>query len=133
MVSIPIKLTHRIAQFGQMTAQAVAGVSTHVALDKNYQYQSVYYPGQAPPSANPDPNQQPQLRQKGVGLLENGSLRGNVYASADAGVRLEYPVNRRFVAFVEPLYRHAIGGKGVGPQPARINTLSVQAGVMATL
>lgn len=133
MVSVPVKITRRIAQFGQMSAHAVAGVTTNIALDKSYQYGTTFYPGQGPPSTIPDPGQQPQLRKTGNGLLENGSFDGNVYATADAGVRLEHPVGRHFVAFVEPAYRHALGEKGVGPKPARINTFSVQAGVLATL
>ena len=133
IVSVPVKVTRRIAQFGPMSAHAVAGVTTHIALDKSYQYGSTFYPGQGPPSSAADPDQQPQLRKTGKGVLENGSIKGNVYASADAGIRLEYPVSRRLVAFVEPAYRHAIGNKGVGPKPAKINTFSLQAGVLATL
>lgn len=133
MVSVPVKITRRIAQIGPMSAHAVAGVTTHIALDKSFQYGSTFYPGQGPPNATADPNQQPQLRKTGKGVLENGSINGNVYASADAGVRLEYPVSRRLVAFVEPAYRHAIGQKGIGPKPSRINTFSLQAGVLTTL
>lgn len=133
MVSVPVKITRRIAQFGQMSALAVAGVTTNIAVDKSYHYGTNFYPGQGPPNSANDPDQQPQLRKTGKGVLENGSFAGNVYASADAGIRLEHPVGRRFVAFVEPAYRHAFGDKGVGPKPAKINTLSVQAGVMAAL
>lgn len=132
IVAVPVKLIRRIAQFGQTTAHATAGVTTHIAVDKSYQYGSVYYPGQAP-GGNLQPGQQPKLRQTGRGALESGSLRGNVYASADLGVRVEQPIGRHIVAFVEPSYRMALGKKGIGPNPAKINTLSVQAGVLATL
>lgn len=133
LVSIPVKVSRRVGQFGQLSAHAVGGVTTHIALDKSYHYASTFYPGQAPPDPNYSPGQHPQLQQKGRGLLEKGALNGNVYASADAGVRIEHPVGRRFVAFVEPTYRHALGKKGIGPSPAKINTFSVQAGVLATL
>jgi hypothetical protein len=133
MVSVPVKVTRRVARFGQMTAHATAGLTTNIALDKSYQYGSTFYPGQAPPSPNPVANQQPTLRKNGKGLLEKGSLNGNVYASADVGLRLEHPVGRHFAAFVEPTYRHALGKNGVGPQPTKINTFSVQAGVLTTL
>ncbi len=133
IVSLPVKATRQVGRFGQLTAHATGGVTTNFVVDKSYQYASTYYPGAAPPDPNFSPGQQPQLRQKGRGLLENGSLNGNVYVSADAGVRLEHPVGRHFVAFVEPVYRHTIGGKGIGPSPAKISTFSVQAGVLATL
>ncbi|HRI60208.1 MAG TPA: hypothetical protein PK228_10810 [Saprospiraceae bacterium] len=132
LVSVPVKITRRIAQFGQTTAHATAGVTTNIAVDKSYQYGSVYYPGQAP-SGSQTPGQQPKLKQNGQGVLENGSLRGNVYASADIGVRVEQPIGRHIAAFVEPAYRMALGKKGIGPNPAKINTFSVQAGVLATL
>jgi hypothetical protein len=132
IVAVPVKITRRIAQFGQTTAHATAGVTTNFAVNKNYEYGSVFYPGQAP-SGNLAPSQQPKLKQNGQGVLENGSLKGNVYASADIGVRIEQPIGRRIAAFVEPGYRMALGNKGIGPNPAKINTLSVQAGVLATL
>lgn len=132
IVSVPVKITRRIAQFGQTTAHATAGVTTNIAVDKSYQYGSVYYPGQAP-SGSQTPGQQPKLKQNGQGVFENGSLRGNVYASADIGVRVEQPIGRQIAAFIEPAYRMALGKKGIGPNPAKINTFSVQAGVLATL
>ena len=133
LISVPVKVTRRVAQFGQASAHAVAGATAHFALDKSYQYGSTYYPGQAPPDPHQSVGQQPQLRKVGRGLLENGSLQGNTYATADAGLRVEHPLGRRFVAFVEPAYHHAFGKRGIGPSPARINTFSVQAGVLATL
>lgn len=132
IVSVPVKITRRIAQFGQTTAHATAGVTTNIAVDKSYQYGSVYYPGQAP-SGSQSPGQQPKLKQNGQGVLENGSMRGNVYASADVGIRVEQPIGRHIAAFVEPAYRMALGKKGIGPNPAKINTFSLQAGVLATL
>ena len=133
IVSVPVKATRQVGRFGQLTAHAVGGVTTNFAVDKSYHYASTYYPGSAPPDPNFSPGQQPQLRRKGRGLLENGALNGNAYVSADAGLRLEHPVGRHFVAFVEPVYRHTIAGKGIGPSPAKINTFSIQAGVLATL
>lgn len=133
MVSVPVKVTRRIAQAGRLSAHATAGVTTNIALDKSYTYGSTYYPGQAPPDPNYAPGQAPKLRKQGRGVLEGASLDGNAYATLDAGLRLEHPLGRRFVAFVEPVYRHATGNKGIGPKPAKINTFSVQAGVLATL
>ncbi|MBV6440751.1 MAG: PorT family protein [Haliscomenobacteraceae bacterium CHB4] len=132
IVSVPLKVTRRVAQFGQTTLHATAGVTTNVALDKSYQYQSVFYPAPSA-SGNPDPAQQPKLRKNGKGVLESGSFGGNVYASADVGVRVEQPIGRHIAAFAEPSYRLAMGKKGIGPNPAKVNTFSLQAGVLATL
>ncbi|GAB4493268.1 MAG: hypothetical protein OHK0019_16890 [Saprospiraceae bacterium] len=132
LLSVPVKITRQIAQFGQASIHATAGVTTNIALDKSYQYAGVFYPA---PSSSGDPStdQKPKLRKNGQGALENGSLAGNVYASADLGLRIEHPIGRRLAAFVEPAYRQSLGGRGIGPNPARINTFSVQAGVLATL
>lgn len=132
LVSVPVKITRRIAQFGQASIHATAGVTTNIALDKSYQYAGVFYPAPSS-SGSPGTDQKPKLRKNGQGALENGSLNGNVYASADVGLRIEHPIGRRLAAFVEPAYRQSLGSRGIGPNPARINTFSVQAGVLATL
>lgn len=132
VVSVPVKVTRRVARFGQATAHATAGVTTNFAMEKNFQYGSDFYPGQAP-SSNQSPDSKPKLRKNGQGLLEKGSLGDNMYASADVGLRIEHPIGRRFAAFVEPAYRVALGSQGIGPSPAKINTFSVQAGVLTTL
>lgn len=133
VVSVPVKVTRRVAQFGQTTAHATAGVTTNFVVDKNYEYGSTFHPGQSPPNSSASGDQKPKLRKNGQGILENGSLSDNVYASADVGLRVEHPVGRRFAAFVEPAYRLGLGQQNIGPKPVKINTFSVQAGVLATL
>ena len=136
LVTVPVKVSRRIAQMGKTSAHAVLGVTANIATSKGYDYRTVYYPGQAP-SNHPtqDPNTNPLLRESGRGALESGgSLSGNVYASVDAGVRIERRLaNSRYVAFVEPSFRQSLNGKGIGPKREPINTFSVQAGVMAFL
>ncbi len=133
VVAVPLKVTRRVAQFGQTTAHATAGVTTNFAVNKSYQYSSTFHPGQSPPNSNAAADPKPKLRKNGQGILENGSLGGNVYASADVGLRIEHPVGRRFAAFVEPAYRLALGISGISPASAKINSFSVQAGVLTTL
>jgi hypothetical protein len=103
-------------------------------VQKSYQYRTVSYG--SGPSAQPVQGQQsePQLTRKGTGLLEeNGKLSGNFYATADAGIRIQRPVGKRFAAFVEPVYHQSLGQSGIGPKSNRINTFSVNAGVVASL
>ncbi len=135
MVTVPVKVSRRIGRLGAISAHAVAGISANIAVQKTYDYGTVYYaPNSLPPNFLPDPNQAPQLRQNGQGLLENGGLNTNFYASVDLGLRLEQPLAKgRYVAFLEPAYRQSLSGKGVGPKREPVNTLSVQAGVMAFL
>ena len=134
LFSIPVKATRKMAQMGRTTVHAVAGVTGNVSVQKSYQYKTVEYG--TGPSTQPVPGQnlQPQLSRKGTGLLEkNGALAGNFYATADAGVRIQRPVGKRLTAYVEPAYHQSIGKSGIGPKSNRINTLSLNAGVMASL
>lgn len=132
VISIPVKATRRMAKIGSTSAHAVAGITTHFAATKRYAYETVHFP---PPIPQPNPNPaDPDLASfpEGKGVLENGGLTQNVFASADLGLRLEQPIGKRYVAFVEPLFRQSLSG-GFGPNSARINTFSIQAGVMASL
>lgn len=132
VISIPVKATRKLAKIGSTTAHAVAGVSTHFAAAKRYEYETVHFP---PPIPLPNPNPvNPNLAAfpEGNGVLEKGGLTQNVYASADLGLRVEHPIGKRYMAFVEPLYRQSLTG-GFGPNSARISTFSIQAGVMASL
>lgn len=132
VISVPVKATRCIAKLGSTTAHAVAGVTTHFAASKRYEYETVHFP---PPIPQPNPNPVPPNMAafpEGNGVLENGGLTQNVYASADLGLRLEQPIGKRYIAFVEPLYRQSLTGS-LGPNSARINTFSIQAGVMASL
>lgn len=133
MVSVPVKATRRIVKAGRLTAHAVAGLTANIAVEKSYQNKTVFYPG-FQPQPGPDPVQQPAgIAQTGDGLLEGSSLNGNAYLSATAGLRLEHPVGKRYTVFVEGAYNPALTRQGIGPKPAQINTLALQAGVMAGL
>lgn len=132
--SFPIKAVRKFAQMGRTSIHGVAGVSGNVAVQKSYQYRTIAF-GNGP-STQPNPNQQlqPQLSRKGAGLLEeNGKLKGNFYATADAGIRVQQPVGKRFTAFVEPVYHQALGNSGIGPKTNRVNAFSLNAGVIASL
>lgn len=133
--SVPVKATHRFAQMGRTSVHAVAGVTANVSVQKSYHYKTVSYG--TGPSSQPNqgqPTLQPQLTRKGTGLLEeNGKLSENFYATADAGIRIQHPVGKRFAAFVEPVYHQSLGNSGIGPKSNKINSFSVNAGVVASL
>lgn len=133
--TIPLKVTKRLARFGTTSAYAVAGLSAAVATEKRIGYKTVYYQPSTPgPGTNTglNPLEYPIPVTNNQGLFEGGTLRSNAYATADLGLRLEQPLGKRYVAFVEPSYRHSLGG-GFGPKQERVNTVSFQAGILATL
>jgi len=131
--SVPVKATRRMVKVGKTSAHAVAGVTANFATSKNYASKTVHYPPPIP-QPNPNPNQNPSSAlPNGKGLLENGGLPHNAYASADLGLRVEHVLGKRYTAFVEPIFRQSIGGGGLGPNSGRLNTFSLNAGVMASL
>lgn len=134
--SVPVKATRRMGRLGRTQVYATAGVTGNVSVQKSYQYKTVAY-GNGPQSHGGNSGHataQPQLSRKGTGLLEeNGKLAGNFYATADLGMRVQHPVGKRFAAFVEPVYHQSLGQSGIGPKTNRINTFSVNAGVVASL
>lgn len=132
VVSIPVKATRRVFKAGKTSGHLVAGASGHFAASKNYQYETLHYP---PPQPIPNPNPVlpgPAPTPEGKGILENGGMSYNAYATADLGFRLEHALGGRYTAFIEPIYRQSLGG-GLGPVASRLNTTSVQAGILATL
>ncbi|MFN0176213.1 MAG: hypothetical protein ACKVU0_16325 [Saprospiraceae bacterium] len=131
--SLPVKATRRIVKVGKTSAHAVAGITANFATSKNYASNTVHYPP-ANPQPNPNPTPAPSTTLAyGKGLLENGGLPHNAYATADLGVRVEQVLGKRYTAFVEPIFRQSIGGGGLGPNSGRLNTFSLNAGVMASL
>lgn len=133
VVTVPVKVTRRIGRAGRLTAHAVAGLSATVATEKAYSNKTVFYPGFQPQSGT-DPQPKPTgVLPQAKGVLEGGAFKGNTYVSAVAGVRLEHPLSKRHTAFAEATYQPALTPKGIGPEASQINTISLQAGVMATL
>lgn len=132
LVSVPLKVSRQVARAGNTSVRAVAGVTTSFAVQKAFDYGTIVYNDPNPPSTQPGNN--PKLRKTGRGVLENGGLNGNVYATIDAGVRIEHPLGRgRYTAFIEPGFRQSLTRKGTGPNREPVNTLTLQAGVMAFL
>lgn len=131
VVSLPVKATRRIGKIGNATAHAVAGLGAHLATSKTYGYVTTHYPPPVPVGADPNTSYTSVLP-NGKGVLENGGMANNFYGTADLGLRVEHPIGKHYSAFIEPVYRHSIGGS-LGPNLSRINTFSLQAGVVASL
>jgi hypothetical protein len=131
MVAVPLRLTRQVAKMGRFTARLSAGVTAHMAAQKGYRYETLYYP---PPGQPGDPIKTPPHGQPAAkGIFEGGRPGGNFYATADVGFRLEAGIGKRATLFVEPVCRKALTEKGIAGGLSQINTVSVQAGVMASL
>lgn len=133
VLTIPVKVTRRLAQARKTSVHATAGLTASVATQKRFSKQSVFYPPSSPSGGNqPDPGLNPIPGKRNDGAFEGGALAGNSFVSAELGLRVERSMGKRYTAFVEPSYRHGLG-KGYGPKREKINTFSLQAGVLAAL
>jgi hypothetical protein len=135
LTTLSVKGLARLGRVGKKTSiYATTGSTASTAVGKNYSYETTIMPGSTPGTGNTGGtiNRGPEYR-VAKGALEGGSFTRNTYISADAGLRIERPVGGRFAVFVEPVYRHAVMSNNIGQVPTRINTMSVQAGVLATL
>lgn len=133
VITIPVRATRRIAKIGKSTILAIAGVTANIAVVKEYRYKSTFYPGLSPQQSPGGTQAKPSLKKQGKGLLENGSFDDNFYATADAGIRVEHPINHKLVAYLEPSVQTAITNKGIGPSNSKINSIGFRAGVIASL
>ncbi len=132
IVSVPLKGTRRMARFGKTSVHAVAGMTASVAIEKTYRNKKEFYPGN-PPSGSHTIQTTELSKNSAQGVLEGGQFNDNVYVTADLGLRVEHSLGKRLVAFVEPMYQFNVSGQGIGPKPAKINTIGIHAGVMASL
>ena len=133
VLTIPVKVTRRLAQARKTSVHGTAGLNASVATQKRFSKQSIFYPPSSPSGGNqPDPGLNPIPGKRNDGAFEGGSLAGNSFVSAELGLRVERSMGKRYTAFVEPSYRHGLG-KGYGPKREKINTFSLQAGVLAAL
>ena len=130
MVSVPVKVTARIARWGRTSVHLTGGGSANIAATKNTGYKKVEFP--ALPSSLPLPNTPPETPAAN-GWFENGSFATNSYATLDAGVRLEQKISGRFAAFIEPQISRQVAGKGYGATSSHTNTIGFQAGLISML
>lgn len=133
LVSIPVKVTRKLAAVGKSTVHAVAGVAANVAVQKEYRYKTVYYPGLQPQPGPSTPTNKPVYQRIADGVLENGALSDNAYVTGEFALRLERPLGKRYVAFVEPGFRSSLSNEGFGPGDTKVSGFSLQAGIMGAL
>lgn len=130
---LSVKVLRKAFKAGKVGVSAFAGLNAQVALSKQYDTETVFFPGAGPSQAPNDPGSAAPTSLDQRGILRRGRFQDNSYAMLEAGIRIEYPINRRMTAFIEPSYRKQIAGKGFGPAISNTRSTTVQAGVMRLL
>jgi hypothetical protein len=129
MLMLPLVVSRRVWSTERWQAWISGGLTAHLALDKAYDYDYIYYPPGHLPLTQADPNAQPHLLERGRGLFEKGGLASNAYASADLGIRWEYGApGSRYAWYVQPLYRRGLT-PGIGPNAERLHAWVLQVGL----
>jgi hypothetical protein len=130
VASMPVSVNRKMARVGKSTFYAKAGVTAHAVTQASYRYQTIQLPPTTPNPGGPDnPNFLPT---QGKGIFEGGSISNNAWVTADAGIRIERPINRQMSIFIEPMYSSVIAGK-TGPKNDKIAGLALNAGVTSRL
>ena len=133
-VSVPLRVSRRIARLGAVEARIGAGLAVHANIQKDYQYRIVSLP--APPQGAGPIQTVNEKRHIGAGILEQGGrLRNNVFVSAEAALRIETAIgaNSASKIFVEPSWMAGLHSASLGPESGRLSGLAVQIGVVKYL
>lgn len=129
VVSIPVKATRQITRWGKNSLHTTVGGTAQIAASKSFTYRHIPYPNPPQGSSLPGNPTLPSV----AGLLDNGQLKDNFFASVDAGIRYERQLSPRLIAYAEPIYRRQIVGKGFGPEASTTHSTTLQAGLITTL
>jgi hypothetical protein len=130
VASLPVSVNRKMAKIGKSTLYVKAGVTGHAVTQASYRYETVKLPPTTPIPGDPDNRNFTPT--KGKGVFEGGSIQNNAWVTADAGIRIERPINRQMSIFIEPMYSGVIAGK-TGPKNDRIAGLALNAGVTSRL
>lgn len=133
-LSVPLRVSRRIARIGPLEARLGAGLAAHVHLQKDYEYRQVSLP-EPPQKAGPIPTVAAK-QHFGAGILEQGGrLRDNLFASAEIALRIEAPVGAHGTSkvFVEPAWMVGFSSASLGPETGRLSGPVMQVGVVKYL
>jgi hypothetical protein len=129
IVSVPVSANRRVARVGKSTLSAKIGATAHAITQSAFRYETVSLPPTTPVPGN---GTNTFTTTQGNGVFEGGKLKNNAWASVEAGLRLERPINRQTSVFIEPTYSSVIAGK-IGPTNDKIAGLVLNAGVISRL
>jgi hypothetical protein len=143
-LNIPLGVKHNILNQDSYQLYATAGVNVNLIAQSDYELydndnttatgsrtESIAGFKPAANSGKPEISQRALLSQKEFknGILNGGSLRDNLYASASVGLGLIKNVSETTSIFIEPKYSHFISSQGLGPNLDKVHAISVDLGV----
>ena len=139
--NIPIGVKYNLLNQDNYQVYASAGVDVNFIAQAEYEVYDLPATGSRggansgnKPSLNsgkPEINNRALLSQKEFknGILNGGSLRDNLFATASVGVGFIKNVSQSTSLFIEPKYSHFISSQGLGPNLDKVHAVSVDFGV----
>ena len=140
ILKVPLNIRYKYGQLKKWHLYAATGVTAHVAMYQQYNFQKQYKGtpstnGFGPPPAPSPPSESSPAQRQALhkGYFEGGGLKENTFLTANLGIGVERYLSPRWSIFFQPNYQHQLFSKGFGPNEDRFNTLSTFLGVRATL
>lgn len=140
-LNVPVGIKYNLLDQDNYKLYATAGVDVNLIAKAEYEVYDLPATGsRTGPSAGfkpsldrgkPEINEGALLSQKVFreGILDGGSLKDNLYATANIGVGLVKDVSETTSLFVEPKYSHFISSQGLGPNLDKLHSVSVDIGI----
>ena len=134
VLQLPIRFLRSVGQKGRLKMLAGGGITPNVILNKQYDYDAVYY--EAPQSAGPSSplsGNTPKRSLPGKGVLEGGNWKDNQWTTADLAIQFVWYAGKKNSFFLQPVFHFATDKVNLGNEPVQNNSFSVQAGVQTAL
>jgi len=134
VLQLPIRFLRSVGQKGRLKILAGGGITPNVILNKQYDYDAVYY--EAPQGAGPSSplsGNTPKRSLPGKGVLEGGNWKDNQWTTADLALQFVWYAGKKNSFFLQPVFHFATDKVNLGNEPVQNNSFSVQAGVQTAL
>ena len=137
VVNIPLGIKYVITESDTKSLYAIAGLNLNLIGFTDYKVLDV--PAENVPVRTPsfqeNPNENSKLALKPFNdvIMQGGSLKDNLFASASVGFGFSQNLNSQISYFIEPKYNQFINNKGIGPNNDRVHGISLDLGVRFTL
>lgn len=136
LLKIPLNIRYNFDQLPNWNFYASTGASLNIAMIFTDYFDATY---QSTPSNYRDI--QSRIQEKSLynnktfseGFLEGGDFITNRFFTANLGLGIERKVTSKWSVFLQKNYQHTLPFNGLGPNKDRYNTISIFAGVRATL
>jgi hypothetical protein len=136
LLQVPVNLQYHYKNAGNWRIYGLLGASFHFITSSVYEIRYKLTPAFSfAPSGAPGSEQRSFLSDKDFpkGLADGGSLKDNLYITANVGFGVERYISPKWSLFVQPNYQHYLNASGIGTNKDKFYTFSMQLGSKVSL